>query len=905
MNGVLARMRSFLRGVRRPTQLDADMDEEMRFHIEMEAERIARVAQIDRQEARRRAAVAFGGVEKHKGAGRDSRGITWVLSTSADFKLGLRMLVKYPGLTIIGVIALAVAIGGGAAYLEFVNDLFRPTLPGRDGHRIIGIQNRDTAKGSVEHRSLHDFAVWRNELTSVEHLGAFIALNRNLMTDDGRVEPVRGVEISASAFQIIPTPPLLGRPLVADDERLASPPVAVLGYDLWQARFAGDPQIIGRSIRLGADTHTVVGVMPSGFSFPVNHGLWVPLRTMGLSIPRADGPAIRVFGRLAPNATMESAQAELGAVALRSGADADQRTRHLRPQITGYVNSLLTANGEGPVEMLILYSFNLFFLALLGVCGANVATLVFARTATREGEITVRTALGASRGRIVTQLFAEALVLSLLAAVVGLVLASYGIRAGVDFTVRAMQQPPPFWWNQALSFETVLYGLALAVVAAAIIGIVPALKATGAQMQARLKQSGTSGSRLTFGGVWTGVIVGQVALTVMFLMSVVSLAWNAHAARTPQSQFGFPRHEYLSVRLDMDRSTGVATDGDAAAFRSRFKSRVDELTRRVRAEPGVVNATYASALPGMKHGEFFVEFDGVQPTADADPLWVRTAGVGHDFFTTFNAAIIAGRGFTARDVDVERPVVVVDQTFVQHVLGGRDPVGMYIRQPQNAERPAPGPWHEIVGVVTDLAVAPNKTSEDAVLYRPVTPSAATTHVVVHVTGDPGAFGSRLRTLAAAADPTLRLYEMKTMDAADEAEGAFHEFMFWLLGIIAAVALLLSVAGVYSLMAFTLARRTTEIGIRTALGATPGRIVAAVFSRAFIQVGLGLAAGSVPGMAVVAMGAPEVARGGGASLAVTAALSIAVFIVAVTAIACAGPTRRALRIEPTEALRAER
>ena len=218
MRTVLARVRSFLRGVRRPGVLDAEMDAEMRFHIEMEAERLIRQQQLDPHEARRRAAVAFGGVEKHKGAGRDQRGITWVLGTSADVKLGLRMLMKYPGVTIIGVTALAVAIGLGAAYREFVNDIFQPTLPA-DAARLVGIQNRDTRNSTVEHRSARQFAEWKQEIVSIEHLGAFLAIERNLITGDGLVEPIRGVEISASAFSLMPTPALLGRPLVVDDER--------------------------------------------------------------------------------------------------------------------------------------------------------------------------------------------------------------------------------------------------------------------------------------------------------------------------------------------------------------------------------------------------------------------------------------------------------------------------------------------------------------------------------------------------------------------------------------------------------------------------------------------------------------------------------------------------------------
>ena len=276
MKRLLAHGRSLWQGLRRPSQLDADMNEEMRFHIDMEAQRLAR-AGLDPEEAARRAAVAFGGIEKYRGAGRDALGLTWLRGLSTDLRLGARMLRKYPGLTIVGVLALALAIGAGAAYLEFVNDLYRPTLPFADGDRLVGLQNRDVRTGVVEDRAGWDFARWRESLASLEDIGAYSALDRNLITDDGRSELVKGVEISASAFRMLRVPPLLGRPIVDSDERDGAAPVAVIGYDLWQARFGGETSVVGRTIRLGASTHTIVGVMPPGFGFPISHDLWSSL----------------------------------------------------------------------------------------------------------------------------------------------------------------------------------------------------------------------------------------------------------------------------------------------------------------------------------------------------------------------------------------------------------------------------------------------------------------------------------------------------------------------------------------------------------------------------------------------------------------------------------------------------
>jgi putative ABC transport system permease protein len=882
----------------RSNRAEADLAREIAAHLQLLEDKF--IAQgMSRDDARSAARRAFGGIEQAKEHQRDARSFRWLAGWPMDLKLGVRMLVKSPGLTVIAVAALAVAIGGGAAYLEFVNDLFRPTLPIREGHRIVGIQNWDPATGNPEHRSLHDFARWRERLVSVEHLGAFLGLERNLITDDGRAELVRGVAISASAFRLVSTPPLLGRPLIEEDERAGADPVVVIGYDVWQARFGGHPNVVGSTVRLGSSSHTIVGVMPSGFGFPINYSLWVPLSPSGSGFGPGQGPAVRIVGRLAPGATLDRAQAELTAIALGAAGEG-----HLRPQIRPYIDSLWSSARDGALQRLVLYSINVLFLGLLGVCGANVATLVFARTATREAEITVRTALGASRGRIVAQLFAEALVLASIALIVGLLGTMFVLRWAMNTWMAVQGGHPPFWWNDSLAPETLLYAGALALVAAGLVGVVPALKATGPQMQARLKHAGNSGSSLRFGGVWTAVIVGQVALTVFFLSSVVSIASNLYAGRYGSVDVGFPREQYLSVRLELDRDVAASSSDDQTRVR-RFQATYQDLARRLSSEPGVADVTYATAFPGMGHGEFFVEFQGLRPSATADPLWVKTAAVGPSFFETFNAPITSGRAFNQSDFESGRNVAIVDQTFVQQVLGGRDPIGHRVRQRQNSQNRIAGPWYEIVGVVKDVSIVRNKTSEDAVLYRPTTPGGdSPTRLAVHVKGDAKSLVPRIRTVAAAVDPTLRLYDVITLDQTDDADLLTMAFFVQALTVVSAVALLLSTAGVYALLSFTLARRTREIGIRAALGAAPRRIVTAIFSRAFWQVGVGVIAGSIPGTVLVAVGAPEPPEGSGLLMALAASTAVAAFILGVALLTCVVPARRALRIEPTEALRAE-
>jgi hypothetical protein len=323
------------------------------------------------------------------------------------------MLVKYPGLTIIGGLAMAFAIWVGAGAFEFVSQIVDPRLPIHEGHRVVALRNWDAAAGTAERQVLHDFAAWRTDLRTVSELGAYRATERNLITADGLAEPVEVAEISASAFRLTRVPPVLGRALTDADERPDAPPAAVIGHDVWQRRFGGDPDVVGRVVRLGSAPTTIVGVMPEGYGFPVAQNLWVPLRVSALEHARGEGPGLDLFGRLAPGVTLEQAQAELTTLGRRAAADWPDTHRHLRPQVIPYARSVFDVSG---MEAVLLRSTNVFVAMLLVLVCGNVALLMFARAATREAELVVRSALGASRGRIVTQLFAEALVLGALAA---------------------------------------------------------------------------------------------------------------------------------------------------------------------------------------------------------------------------------------------------------------------------------------------------------------------------------------------------------------------------------------------------------------------------------------------------------------------------------------------------------
>ncbi len=895
MNGFFARARSLWRGLRRPEQLEAEMDEEMRFHLEMEAERLVRERGLDPREARRQAAIAFGGVEKYKEARRDVRGLTRVSGMALDFKLGARMLVKYPGLSVVGGLGMAVAIAIGAGVFSFVAAVVDPALPLDEGGRVVAIQNVDVAASDTDRRThLHDLAAWRQELPAVQELGASRTVDRNLVTADGRAEPLRVAEMTASGFRIARVPPRMGRYFHDADERAGAPPVVVIGHGVWKNRFGGSPDVVGRTLRLGNVRHTVVGVMPEGFAFPVNNRLWTPLRLDAAEYDRGRAPAIDVFGRLAPSVTLAQARAQLETVGRRMAAAHPATHRHVRPRILPYTRSFI----DSPELLWAFYLLQLVVAMLLVVIAANVAILVYARTATRMGEIAVRFALGASRARVVTQLFAEALVLAAAAAAAGLVAAGFALRQVNAFVARMGGEQVPFWWSIGLSSGTVLYATGMAVVAAVIVGVLPALRTTGPRVQATLRElGGATGMRM--GKTWTVLIVAQVAIAVTVLPVAVAVAWtelfpSATVSPVPAA------HELLSAGLGMDVETRPGAE--AAAYErelaARFADRHAELVKRLEGEPGVAAVTFASALPGGAAGAL-IEVESRRPAAEPARAGVSYLQVDPGLFGVFGVRVLAGRPFHA--ADPSGTAVIANRSFVEQVLGGGEALGRRFRYTRNDD-PAvlrPGAWYEIVGVVGDFSATEYATGRGvATLYHPATPARLNPlSLIVRVQGvPPESFAGRLRGITASLDPTLRLYDVVSVAQMQRQEQRTRRLMTLALGVATLSVLLFSAAGIHALMSFTVANRRREIGIRTALGAHPRRILAGIFSRALRQLGAGVAVGCLAGGALMVGGGATPAR------AAVLLLTVALLMLAVGLLAALGPARRGLRLQPMEALR---
>jgi len=878
--------------------------EEFRFHLDMETDRLVREAGLSHDEARRRATVAFGGVQNHRESIRDGYGLAWLGGLSLDLKLGFRMLVKYPGLTIVGGFAMAFGIWFGAVTFQMWHVMMSTELPLPGGDRIVRIQDWDTKALHDEDRVLYDYQLWRSA-RSITDLGAYRDANVNLVGADGGALPVAAAEVTASAFRIAPERPLLGRVLQQSDERAGAEPVVLLGYKVWSSRFNSDPRIVGRTVKLGNHFAVVVGVMPKEFAFPVAHEMWLPLRTSVADAQPRRGAEIKVFGRLASGMSLENAQAEFTAIGKRLAAEHPTAFAQIRPYVTPYAQ--MSVNNTDAMGLMALS--NIFVVALMVVVCSTVALLLFARAASRETEILVRSALGASRRRIVAQLFAEALVHSGVAAVVGLAGAQLALaRLGGPY-LEMNYGVLPFWMSFNLSPPTILYALGLSVIGAVVAGVMPARKITRG-LGSKLRVGAAGGERVSFSGVWTAVIVTQVALTVA-LPSVAMLV-RSESNRVNAYDVGFPTQEYLGVTLGLgDALDETMTPDTSAAARARIGTSLAALRARLEAEPGVVGVTFVDDLPAEDHSALRADIISLPASARS---WVHTASIDPGYFGVLQAPVLSGRAFTSADLGSGVRVAIVDKGFVDLVMNGRNPVGHRVRlEPSQMDdlTAAKLPSYEIVGVVKELGIASAAMPQRAAgVYVPVVPgSQGVDKMIVHTRGDALSLVPRIRELATEVDASLRVETVTRLDQVTTP-------LLWLLHLweriiigLTGVALVLSLAGIYAVLSYIVARRTREIGVRVALGASARRVITSIFRRPLTQVSIGVIAGalfiSVAAYAIQLTTQFHVDQPRGLTLGETALLAgYAVLMLGVCTLACVVPTYRALKVQPTEALRAE-
>ena len=875
---------------------EAELSREIHSHLQLLEDEFVSKG-MSRDDARLAARRAFGGVEQAKEYQRDARGFRWLDNSRMDFKLGARMLAKYPALSLIGGAGLAVGVAIGTGFFAVAYSLLYATLPVARGERIVVLQNWDLDANTEMRRSMHDLATWQREMKTVEEIGAFRTVERNLIVPGGPAEPVQVAQITAPGFNITGVPPVIGRPIVAADERAGAPPIVVIGADVWHSRFGGDASVLGRELRLGNVVHTIVGVMPEGYGFPVNHSYWIPLSSDAAAYEPREGPEVFIFGRLRDGVAMEQAQAELSALGEQTASAFPQTHARLQPRLMPYTQAILDISGTSAFELTMLQSMASLLAVIVAI---NVGVLVYARTATRQREIAVRAAVGASRRRIVGQLFIEALVLCGAAAAAGVGLARFGI--GQVYAIFAADGTLPYFLDLGIPFAAYAYVGMLTLFAAAVSGVLPALQATGRRVQDTLKQtSGTDGLRL--GHVWTALIIAQVAIAMTALPAIVKISWGG--IEGSQTNANFREESFLAaiVSTEADAPIGMPQEIYARESALRFEKSKTDLLTGLEAEPAVDDVTVADSVPGSEPWAS-IAIDG-PTTSQSGAVFARVNRVATDFFDAFGARVVAGRELREGDGTGSVQAIVVNHAFAVQLLGGTNAVGRRVQYVKaGAAAPvigAPATQYEIVGVMSDLStntLAPEQI--DPVIYHLLRSSTRATALIRMRGTDPLQVSGRVRELTSALDPTLRLRIVAFSEMKQQAQIAVRLMVLgpWL---VIVTALLLSAAGIYAMMSFTVSQRRKEIGIRAAMGADAGQLLRSIFSKAALQLAAGVAVGIVMALMIDQASGDDEFLGsfGRALLPVTAAVMTIVGLFATI-----GPARRGLRIQPTEALRAE-
>ena len=888
VTGMLARVRSMYRGLKYHADVELEMREEFRHHLAERTDDLVR-AGVAPDEAERQARREFGHQGTHRADAREALGLASIMQLRVswlDVKSALRLLRKHPMLNLAAVFALAVGIPVGLAPSHTARALEAP-LPGDADNRIRAIRYWDPASSSVAPTWDSEFAFWTRNLRSFTSLGAFRTVMQNVASADERAAsgaaPVSAALVSESVLQMLGARPMLGRVLDAGDFTDGAPDVVVLGHSLWASRFASDPRVLGQSIRVGRALHVVVGVMPNGFSFPTNEALWIPLRHTAAG----ERTRVQVFGRLADGVSVDQARSELSSLGppppatAASVGETEERARLLAEVVPfGLLYMGLPADGLGGTPE-FRYVQALMF-ALMVVAAGNVAMLVFARTATRLRELAIRTALGASRVRIVSQIFVETLLLAVIAAGVGVLAIDWAI-GHVNLAALAGESALPYWLSLGLTRQTVLAALGFAAVSATVAGVIPALAITGRAIAQNMRAE----PRVRFGKVTAALMVADIAVSVAAVGMAFAVAGHATDLQAANRATGIPASEYLAVEF---RPPEAGSTSLAVAQR--------ELVTRLEGEPGIRRVAVSDVLPRMEHRSVPYELDGDRSAAAT--RWTRIARVDVDFMRALGTPVLIGRDFVRTDGEEGARVAIVNTAFVERELGGGEPIGRRL-QLQVASRTGEKVWYEIVGVVGPLGVNVVNPDRGAAVYLPAAPGAINPMwLAVHAAVPPASLTGRVRELATAVDPGLVIGDVSVLS--DVRQGDWYLVMGLAGGLIVLVGVLIALAtsGLYAMLSLSVSERTREIGIRAAIGAPRRALLLTIMRRSLIQIGLGAAIG----LPLAAQFVFELTtdRGGSAITAMALAIGLAVGLVLLVGLgAFLVPARRILAIEASEAM----
>ncbi|HET6647384.1 MAG TPA: ABC transporter permease [Pyrinomonadaceae bacterium] len=805
-----------------------------------------------------------------------------------DIRYGVRSLLKHPGFTAIVVVTLALGIGATTAIFSVVNTVLLRRLPYPQADRIVAIQELNQ-EGKRVQVTPANFLDWRAQNTVFQHMAAIFTRPANLSAAD-QAERIELAMTSADFFSVFGIEPSRGRFFIPTDEQAGHEPIVVVSHALWQRRFAGDPELVGKPITIDGQSYTVVGIAAAGFQYPDKTEAWVPPYKLapGLS-EQMDVTQVRGFGFLSavallkPGVSVPQAASEMETITARLRQQYPETNNRRFNRVVSLHTHLVGETGG----MLLLLLGAVGFVLLIAC--ANVANLLLAGAASRQKEMAIRTALGASRWRVMRQLLTESTILALVGGALGLLLAQWG----VVLMTRLLPQDFPRLTEINMDWRVLGFTLSASVLTGILFGFAPALQISGSDVQESLKESGrgASGSK-RHNRLRNLLIVGEVALSVVLLAGAGLLFRSFMQLQSVNA--GFTPQQVLTVRLTPSGPT-YSRDAVYISFYSQVIQRISEL-------PGVQSVGAINTLPLTKGPTAGIRIEGA-PLETRDK-WPSTnyRSVSSDYFRTMNIPIIQGRPFTERDAENAPLVMIINQALARRDFPNVDPIGKRINLGGNNPQGQPI-WWEIVGVSANVRSLELREEAVPEFYLSALQDTFTGMSVVVRTGvEPASLAPEVRRIVAEVDKSAPVSEVKTMEHIVEEAVTQPRFNLFLLGLFGGLALLLSAAGIYGVTAYSVTQRTHEFGIRMALGAQVGDVLKMILGQGMLLIVAGIAVGLIASF--VLMRLMKSLLFGVSETDPLTFVAITLLLSLVALIACYIPARRATRVDPLVALRYE-
>ena len=878
---------------------EAEIAEELSQHLEQEYERALNSGASD-DEARRQVLEQLNAADllgrelkkvEHRTSGRSTslgsqKNINFFADLLQDLRYGLRMLARNPAFTAIAIIALALGIGANSAIFSVVDAVLLQPLPFKNPHQLVMLWENATHLGFPRDTpSPANFLDWQKQATSFTGMAAMSERSFNL-TGVGEPERLEGRRVSANLFELLGVSARLGRTFVPEDDKPGTH-VVLLSHSLWQQRFGSDPAVIGRALTLDGESYTVVGVMPPLVQLPGfdnrNDRLWVPIAFPAEEAAQRGNHFLEVIARLKPGATLKQAQVEMDTIAAR--LEKQYPTYNAR---RGAVVVPLHEQLVGEIRPALLILFGAVGFVLLIAC-TNVANLLLARAAVRQKEIALRLALGASRGRLTRQFLTESVLLALFGAGLGLLLALGGIRVLRTFIPVTISQVETI----TIDGTVLIFTLLTALVTGIAFGLVPAIQGSHFNLNDTLKDgardsaSGSKGNRIR--GL---LVIGEVAVSFVLLIGAGLLINSFLHLRNLDP--GFRSDHLLTMKVNLSEVKYPDRERRAAFF--------DEVMRRVHELPGVHSAAVAGNVPLTYNGDSMsISVEGIPDPPPGQQPDVIYRAIGPGYFGTMGIPIVRGRDFTDQDNGDSKDVVIISEKTAQQFWPGQDPIGKRLKPGLSTSS---SPWREVIGIVKDVRQNDFVASPKRQMYFTYRQlkSIAANALVVRTNIEPMSLAVPVRNAIWSVDKDQTVADIDTMDHIVAEAVARQRFSMLLLGLFAALALLLASIGIYGVMSYSVAQRTREIGIRIALGARRADVLQMTVKQGLKLVGAGMLIGLAAAFLLTRVLA-SLLFGISATDPITF-IGISVVLLAVAILASYVPALRATKIDPITALRAQ-